>query len=1107
MPPRKRASAPQSQPPQQHDAVEDQQSASQDASTTPSPEPEPASDPLARLTSLFPLTVPCPDPTTDATLIPAADIALEQELLRNPDNFRSWSSYIQHIVDTNIVRRAPPDVAFSAAEVSLLGPMASASQRTALRRITSIYERALAQFPTRYSLWRDYLQIRCRLVLGEPKGGDLAKRKRDLEAARENLDFGPTLLDSNEQEDADFGAGYRGGLDGVVGWVEWKSLAATYERALMWLPTMPRIWLSYLALFLHPQCPPMLSHTHARRTFDRALRTLPGSLHLRIWKIYLRWAERRGGETCLRVWRRYLRIDPSLTERYVSILLAQTEDDEADRAEEEEEEEAGPSRKGSKALEASKLLLGLARAAVEGTYVSPEGKSPYQLFIEWLELTEKYPEDIGLDPEEEKASLGSIAVKNASSKQDANATLAPGKGQQTSTAKSAPSSSRATLTLIHSTPETDPRNTTRLNVSAIIQSDGLERYPDQSGRLWTGLATYWIKRGELEVAQQTFEAGMAAVNTVRDFTQIFDAYAETSENIIAYMMDELADDQVDDDDDDDENEDDEEESRENKESELDRRMKDFEEIMERRPFLVNQVLLRRNPNDVQEWEKRVLLYGDDVEKVVETYQTAIRTINPRKATANLHQLFLNFARFYETGGSISGAKDIADGQTDDPERAAEEAEAEAKAEAEAEAEGDLESARRILERAIAVPFRRVDDLAEVWCEWAEMELRHSHYDEAIRVMARSVAPPRQTKGVSYHDETLPPQSRLFKSLKLWSFYVDLEESLGDVQSARRVYEKMFELKIATAQIVINYAAFLEDNGYYEESFKVYERGVDVFTYPIAFEIWNVYLSKFVKRYAGAKLERARELFEQALEKCPASLCKPILLMYGKLEEDFGLAKRAMKIYDRATRLVGTQDRAEMFRYYIAKAASNFGLVATRPIYERAIEALPDRETVDMCLRFADLERKLGEIDRARAIYAHASQFCDPRIHADFWNRWNQFEIQTGSEDTFREMLRIKRSVVAQFNTDASYVAALARSSAANGAAATQNANAPPTSNDKDPMAALEAQSAPPRQPAFVAASSIESGARQPDHPATTNTTTVLNAEKVGGNDDDDDDLL
>jgi pre-mRNA-splicing factor SYF1 len=51
------------------------------------------------------------------------------------------------------------------------------------------------------------------------------------------------------------------------------------------------------------------------------------------------------------------------------------------------------------------------------------------------------------------------------------------------------------------------------------------------------------------------------------------------------------------------------------EAELDRRMKEFEELMDRRPFLVNDVLIRRNPNDVQEWEKRVALWGEDDEKV------------------------------------------------------------------------------------------------------------------------------------------------------------------------------------------------------------------------------------------------------------------------------------------------------------------------------------------------------------------------------------------------------------------------------------------------------------------------------------------------------------
>ena len=93
---------------------------------------------------------------------------------------------------------------------------------------------------------------------------------------------------------------------------------------------------------------------------------------------------------------------------------------------------------------------------------------------------------------------------------------------------------------------------------------------------------------------------------------------------------------------------------------------------------------------------------------------------------------------------------------------------------------------------------------------------------------------------------------------------------------------------------------------------------------------------------------------------------------------------------------------QMFEIYIAKAAENSGLIATREIYQRAIEVLPDQATARMCIRFANMERKLGEIDRARALYAHASQFCDPRVHADFWQAWKDFEAETGSDDTFRK---------------------------------------------------------------------------------------------------------
>lgn len=31
-------------------------------------------------------------------------------------------------------------------------------------------------------------------------------------------------------------------------------------------------------------------------------------------------------------------------------------------------------------------------------------------------------------------------------------------------------------------------------------------------------------------------------------------------------------------------------------------------------------------------------------------------------------------------------------------------------------------------------FKQVDDLAAVWCEYGEMELRHENYDQALRIL-------------------------------------------------------------------------------------------------------------------------------------------------------------------------------------------------------------------------------------------------------------------------------------------------------------------------------------------------------------------------------------
>uniref|UniRef100_T1JEU9 Pre-mRNA-splicing factor SYF1 n=1 Tax=Strigamia maritima TaxID=126957 RepID=T1JEU9_STRMM len=510
----------------------------------------------------------------------------------------------------------------------------------------------------------------------------------------------------------------------------------------------------------------------------------------------------------------------------------------------------------------------------------------------------------------------------------------------------------------------NPDRVKSLKVDAIIRG-GLERYTEQLGQLWNSLADYYSRSGLFERARDIYEEAIQTVTTVRDFSQVFDAYAQFEESMVSTKIESSS-------------------GQEEDNIDIDLRLARFEELMDRRPLLLNSVLLRQNPHNVHEWHKRIKLFEGKLCEIINTYTEAVQTVEPKLATGKLNSLWISFAKFYDENGQI-------------------------------------EDARIIFEKAVQVPYVKVDDLAAVWCDWAESELKHENYEQALKLMQRATTPP--SRKVAYYDETETVQMRLHKSLKVWSMYADLEESFGTFKSCKTVYDRILDLRIATPQIIINFGLFLEENNYFEDAFKAYEKGIALFKWPNVYSIWNTYLTKFLDRYGGKKLERARDLLEQCLSDCPAKFAKNFYLLYAKLEEDHGLARHAMAVYDRATKAVLPDEMFEMFNIYIKKAAEIYGITHTRAIYEKAIEMLPDEHARAMCLKFADLERKLGEVDRARAIYAHCSQICDPRTTNEFWQTWKEFEIRHGNEDTMREMLRIKRSVQATYNTQVNFMSA------------------------------------------------------------------------------------
>eukprot|EP00405_Crypthecodinium_cohnii_P040860 CAMPEP_0206553906 /NCGR_PEP_ID=MMETSP0325_2-20121206/16885_1 /ASSEMBLY_ACC=CAM_ASM_000347 /TAXON_ID=2866 /ORGANISM="Crypthecodinium cohnii, Strain Seligo" /LENGTH=969 /DNA_ID=CAMNT_0054053921 /DNA_START=161 /DNA_END=3066 /DNA_ORIENTATION=+ len=500
-----------------------------------------------------------------------------------------------------------------------------------------------------------------------------------------------------------------------------------------------------------------------------------------------------------------------------------------------------------------------------------------------------------------------------------------------------------------------PAEVKSLNIEAIIRS-GIRQFTDEVGRLWMSLGDHFIRLAQYEKARDVYEEAMSTVSTVHDFSLVFDAYAKFTESMVTAHM--------------------ERESGTAKSAvEADLLMARLEDLLERRPELVSSVKLRQNPHNVHEWLQRVKLYKDNAQKVIRCFTEAVMTVDPNKAEGRLWTLWAAFAKYYET-------------------------------------HDDLPNARIIFGKAVQVNYRAVDDLASAWCEWIEMELRHREYDEALKVARQAVS---QKKANALKSDKEVVQNRLFRSTKLWALAIDIEESLGTTQSTRAAYDAAIDMKVATPSLILSYAKFLEERKYFEDAFKVYERGIKVFNWPHVNDIWLMYLNKFVARYGGRKLERARDLFEQALDKVPAKHARRLHMLYAKLEEDHGLARHALAIYSRATKAVEEKDMYDMYMILVRKTAELFGQTRTREIYDSAIKDLPQERIKDACVRYAHMEKMLGEVDRARAIYVHASQFCDPRREEEFWKTWRSFEVQHGNEDTFRDMLRIRRSVQASYS--------------------------------------------------------------------------------------------
>lgn len=437
-------------------------------------------------------------------------------------------------------------------------------------------------------------------------------------------------------------------------------------------------------------------------------------------------------------------------------------------------------------------------------------------------------------------------------------------------------------------------------------------------------------------------------------------------------------------------------------SEILKYMNTLELLLKARKYLIAKVKLKNNKNNVYSWIEQFGAAISRIDKFL-TFQKAIEVLSKVDYVGNLADLYI--FRAVDTYKKY----------------------------------GLLRARRLFCEAIYNAKYRNLYEIAKVFCLWIELELKEEEYAQALELAKLAIDKNEHThvEFLNKHNITGScPRSNIetllrynfFHSIPFACLLLDLELNFGTVQTSLALFETLLHMKRITVKMVISLADYLYKNKYFNECFKTYEKGISVFHYPHVYNIYVNYITKYVEHYKGKGIAYARDLFRQAIYgsgsdnkmNIPPKHAKYIFLMYAKFEEKYGFLKTALNIYKEAIPFLEKKEKLNFYKLFVWKIARAYGVKKCREAFEEAIQTLEDDDARQMCLLFIEMETNLNEYERVRSLYTYTAQFTNPMDYKDFYNAWRDFEALYGNENTFREMIRIKRSVLSVFSKSKTY---------------------------------------------------------------------------------------
>ena len=309
--------------------------------------------------------------------------------------------------------------------------------------------------------------------------------------------------------------------------------------------------------------------------------------------------------------------------------------------------------------------------------------------------------------------------------------------------------------------------------------------------------------------------------------------------------------------------------------------------------------------------------------------------------------------------------------------------------------GDSDQVRDVFGAAIETLGDEFMD-ERVFIDYARFEAKLKEFDRA-RVIYK------------YALDRLPRS----KAMILHKAYTTFEKQFGDkegvedvVLSKRRVqYEEQVKVNPKNYDSWIDYARLEESGGEADKVREVYERAIA--ERPPTFEKrhWRryIYLWIFYALYEEMEakdIPRARQIYAEALRLVPHKKFTFAKLWLTKAQfeirqQDLTAARKALG------QSIGLCPKERLFKGYIELELKLFEFSRCRMLYEKQIEFNPSNSSA--WIKFAELERGLEDIERARAIFELAVSQSELDMPELAWKAFIDFEEEEGELERTREL--------------------------------------------------------------------------------------------------------